>query len=61
MDRGAWWATVQGVTKNWTRLKQLNTHTHCIAQGTIFNYLVITYNEKESEKVYIHVCVCIYI
>ena len=20
MDRGAWWATVRGVTKNWTRL-----------------------------------------
>jgi len=20
MDRGAWWATVQGVSKNWTRL-----------------------------------------
>ena len=25
MDRGAWWATVQGVTKNQT---QLSTHTH---------------------------------
>ena len=25
MDRGAWQATVPGVTKNWTRL---NTHTH---------------------------------
>ena len=24
MDRGAWWATVHGVTKSWTRLKQLN-------------------------------------
>ena len=22
MDEGAWWATVQGVTKNWTQLKQ---------------------------------------
>ena len=21
MDRGAWWATVHGVTKNWTRLR----------------------------------------
>ena len=21
MDRGAWWVTVHGVTKNWTRLK----------------------------------------
>ena len=27
MDTGAWWATVHGVTKSWTRLKQLSTHT----------------------------------
>ena len=26
------------------------TKTYCIAQGTTFNYLVITYNGKESEK-----------
>ena len=24
MDRGAWQATVHGVTKSWTRLKQLS-------------------------------------
>ena len=28
MDIGAWWATVHGVTKSWTRLKRLSTHTH---------------------------------
>ena len=28
MDREAWRATVHGVTKNWTRLKQLSMHTH---------------------------------
>ena len=29
MDRGAWWATVQGVTKNGTRLSDWAlTHTH---------------------------------
>ena len=28
MDRGAWQATVHGVTKSQTQLKQLNTHTH---------------------------------
>ena len=28
MDRGAWWAVVHGVTKSWTRLKQLSKHTH---------------------------------
>ena len=26
MDRGAWWATAHGVTKSWTRLKQLSAH-----------------------------------
>ena len=28
MDRGAWWATVHGLTKSQTRLKQLSMHTH---------------------------------
>ena len=26
MDRGAWWATVHGVTKSQTRLKRLSKH-----------------------------------
>ena len=25
VDRGAWWATVHGVTKSWPRLERLNT------------------------------------
>ena len=29
MDRGAWWATVHGVTKSWTQLSMhARTHTH---------------------------------
>ena len=24
-DRGAWWAAVHGVAKNWTRVKQLSS------------------------------------
>ena len=28
MDRGAWWATVHGVTKSWAQLKRLSMHTH---------------------------------
>ena len=28
MDRGAWWATVYGVAKSRTWLKQLSRHTH---------------------------------
>ena len=27
MDRGAWWATVNGIEKNWTQLEQLSMHT----------------------------------
>ena len=42
MDRGAWWATVHGIAKSWTRLKQLiHTHTHprgtSIAKPASFN------------------------
>ena len=31
MDRGAWWPMVHRVTKSWTRLKWLSTHT-CLIQ-----------------------------
>ena len=27
MDRGAWWATVHGLTKRWAALKRLSAHT----------------------------------
>ena len=30
MDRGAWWSTVQGVTRSQTRLKQLSRHTDMV-------------------------------
>ena len=33
-DRGAWWATVHGVTKSQTRLRQLSTHTHVNMHAT---------------------------
>ena len=29
MDRGAWQATIHGVTKSWTQLKQLSTQVKC--------------------------------
>ena len=32
MDRGSWWPTVCSVTKRWTQLKQLSTHTHTEAR-----------------------------
>ena len=31
MDRGAWQATVHRFAKSWTQLKQLSTHTQCMA------------------------------
>ena len=30
MDRGAWWATVHGVTKSWTRLSDFHSLTWCL-------------------------------
>ena len=30
MDRGAWWATVHGVSKSWTQLKHLSMHTRVV-------------------------------
>ena len=31
VDRGAWWATVHGVAKNWTQLiNWVHTHTHTV-------------------------------
>ena len=32
MDRGAWWATVHGVAKSWTRLSDF---THSLTPGTL--------------------------
>ena len=32
MDGGAWWAAVYGVTRSWTRLKELSMHA-CIGEG----------------------------
>ena len=30
MDKGAWWATVRGVTKSWTRLSTGHTYVALI-------------------------------
>ena len=34
MDRGAWWATVHGLTQSQTQLRWLGTHTHAKATHT---------------------------
>ena len=39
MERVAWWATVRGVAKSWTRLKQLSTHAE--RNKNIYYYLSV--------------------
>ena len=39
MDRAAWWATVDGVGKSWTRLKELS-HTHTIGSTVEPQYVL---------------------
>ena len=39
MDRGAWWATVHGISKSQAQLKRLSTHTH--NDSCIFHYSCI--------------------
>ena len=47
MDRGAWLATVHGVTKSQTRLKQLSTHTSVYQlKGESNRQLKYTYKDK---------------
>ena len=41
MDRGAWWATVHGVTKSQTQLKQLSMQT-CVSLVNLPNNPMIT-------------------
>ena len=39
MDKGAWWVTVHGVTKSWTRLRDFTftftSHTECVFIVTV--------------------------
>ena len=66
MDRGAWWATVHGVTKSWTRLKQLSTCTYInqitskerlCGSGDALQCCAMTSTGKESKRV--DICICV--
>ena len=48
MDRGAWQATVHGITQSWTRLKQFSTHT-------LERYIYTGYT---LECIYLHTLEC---
>ena len=56
MDRGAWWATVHGVAKSWTWLKQLGMHAHI--KYTIDSYKRLI-EKKDSLKNYVY-NICVY-
>ena len=55
MDRRAWWATVQGVTKGQTWLKQLSMHTHTLPHTTPYTlhhtltrYTIHSYHSRKK-------------
>ena len=50
MDRGAWWATVQGVTKSRTQLKRLSKHTRELSEitGILFDECHIWPSSSEA-------------
>ena len=51
-DRGAWWATVPGVAKSWTRPKWLEyTHTHTQQRH---QEAFITVSVKKSKNTHVH-------
>ena len=43
MDRGAWWATVYGVAKSWTRLSDTHTHTNTNTHTHIYRDVLKDY------------------
>ena len=51
MDRGAWWATVHGVTKSWTRLRNYTftfTHMSGFPGGTVVKYPLAKARDAED-------------
>ena len=52
MDRGGWRATVHRVTKSWTQLKLLSTHTYT-AQGNSILFFIVCAKSFES---YLSLC-----
>ena len=49
MDRGAWWATVRGVTKSWTHTHtHTHRHTHTHTHTHILSWKIKQYNGLSS-------------
>ena len=54
MDRGAWWATIHGVAKSWTRLSDFHTLIIIIMHYMIillsnYNLTYSHYNNKATD------------
>ena len=61
IDRGAWWATVHGVTKSWTRLSTCACiHTHVTSDGlkpyTHINLIKHTFLERKRGECLVYFC-----
>ena len=57
MDKEAWHAAVHGVTKSWTRLRCLSTHTSLLAfnSQSLDQNLRLYFNKKKSESTTIEI------
>ena len=52
MHRRAWWATIHGVAKSWTRLSDTHTHTHTLQKKKQEYLLTMVFGgarEKENK------------
>ena len=52
MDRGAWWATVHGVTKSWTRLSDFTFtfHFHALEKEVATHSSVLAWRIPGTEE-----------
>ena len=57
VDRGAWWATVHGVSKSWTRLSDLTSLSHCKLWPLYVKLLfsLLGFNQN-SFLLFVHTC-----
>ena len=50
MDRGAWWATVYGVTKSQTQMNVTNTHTNTLKEW--YSIVFVLFKIKHDDTVH---------
>ena len=66
MDRGAWWATVHGVTKSWTQLRDTAQHTvkliicYCLLNPCTWTMCVVCFRcDAKCQKKTLCIKVCV--